>query len=194
MQARDWRPILLALLLPVAASCAFIATGADKGAIVDTSAYQDAGAEAVSAPADATGTGQQLPPQGLGLLLPWLKTGAYGAWHSQSALHKSAGPHDHVRVFFNDALYDSMAQGLPGHPVGAAAVKEIFTEDLKTQRGWAVILKLQVDSDKGAGWYWFETLTMDGSAGVYADGIGTASCTKCHSKGTDMIKSAWPWK
>ena len=194
MQPCDWRPMLLAPLLALAAGCAFIATGADKDLILDAGSADDAASDAVYPPDDATGTGQQLPPQGLKLLLPWLTRRAYGAWQHQATVHESVGPHDHVREFFNDALYASLAMGLPSHPVGAAAVKEIYREDLKTQRGWAVALKLQADSDGGAGWYWFETLTMDGSEGVYADGVGTLGCTKCHKKGTNMIKSAWPWK
>lgn len=182
-----------AALVLFASGCAFIADGADHDAIyVDGDEGDASDQDAVATPTDVTGTGQQLPPQGIKLLLPWLKAKKYAAWQAESKVHESAGPHDHTRVFLNDPLAASFSKGMYNHPVGAAAVKEIFAEDMKTRRGWSVSLKLQANSANGDGWYWFESLSLDGSSGVYADGVGTSLCTECHLKGADQVMTKWP--
>lgn len=204
---------LLALTVAVAwvaAGCAFIAQGADKGAgqdpVVDALHGGGAdgaleGADAGDLPADATPTADgsarsdkaaQIPPQGAGPLTAWLKAGHYSAWSRESKAHKSSGPHGQTRVFVNDTLVLSLSKGMASHPLHAATVKELFAEDLKTRIGWSVSLKVQADSAGGEGWYWFESLDKGSGPTVLADGLGTAMCVDCHKKGNDQVLTGWP--
>ncbi len=121
-------------------------------------------------------------------LQAWLRAGNYLGWPSESARHPSAGPHGGmVRTFVNPALFDSLSTEQAQHPAGAAAVKELYFSG-QTVRGWAVMVKLQADSDGGQGWYWLE----DFGSGRPIEGIGHPTCTGCHSLGRDYVRIPFP--
>jgi len=121
-------------------------------------------------------------------LLTWLQAGGYRDWEAESAPHPSAGPHGgRVRTFLNPALFASLSAGDAQHPAGAAAVKELYS-DGEEVRGWAVMVKLQAESDRGRGWYWYETF----GSGPPLEGVGIGVCTGCHSAGRDFVRIPFP--
>jgi hypothetical protein len=118
----------------------------------------------------------EVPPANAEELLPWLQAGRYAEWPAESAVHASGGPHfGRVRTYVNTILFESLAAAAPSHPVGAAAVKELYGSTAEV-RGWSVSVKLQADSARGNGWYWYERFR----GAVYGDGIGAPGCTGCH--------------
>lgn len=140
-----------------------------------------------STPTPTGGSGSQLPPTDETALLAWLEAGSYLGWQAESGPHPGAGPHfGVVRAFVNDALFASLSAAT-AHPAGAAAVKELYGRNGSTVRGWAVMLKIQADSNLGRGWYWYET--FNGSGG---GGIGDPVCTGCHSTGKDFVRIPFP--
>jgi hypothetical protein len=117
----------------------------------------------------------------------WLSEGSYLGWASESAPHPSAGPHfGTVRVFLNDALFESLDAGMAEHPAGAAAVKELYGSG-STLQGWSVIVKVAAESDGGRGWYWYE-----GFGSVRVAGVGVSGCSGCHSLGRDYVRIPFP--
>ncbi len=135
-----------------------------------------------TSPADPT----QLPPTGAPLL-PWLQASTYVGWTAEPAKHPSAGPHfGAVRTFFNDTLATSLKAGATNHPVGAAAVKELYASGSKVV-GWAVMRKTSAGPG-GSAWYWYEYYQGQ----KFADGQGTALCTGCHAPGKDYVLSKAP--
>ena len=111
------------------------------------------------------------PPTEPTALLAWLQAGSYLDWAAESAIHPSAGPHGgKVRTYLNPAIVASLSAGDAQHPAGAAAVKGLYFNG-DTVRGWAVMVKLQADSDAGRGWYWYELF----GSGPPLQGVGTAS-------------------
>jgi hypothetical protein len=91
----------------------------------------------------------------------------------------------------NEVLDRSLAEGSLSHPVGAAAVKELYAGDGTTLTGWAVEVKIQSDSAGGDGWYWYEVFsTTDGSRPI--SGAGNPICTGCHAEGIDYVRIPYP--
>jgi len=128
------------------------------------------------------------PPTAPDALLAWLQAGNYDAWAAESAPHQSTGPHGgRVRTFINPTLYDSLTAGQAQHPAGAAAVKELYLNSQRV-RGWAVMVKLDDDSDGGRNWYWYEYF---GSGDPFS-GNGLGICTGCHSTGRDYLRIPFP--
>jgi hypothetical protein len=142
-----------------------------------------------TADSGSSGGGEQsLPPTNGPELVPWLEAGAYLDWAAESGVHPSSGPHfGGVRTFVNDVLLGSLEAGAASHPVGSAAVKELYGAG-GTVRGWSVEVKVQADSAGGNGWYWYEGYQGD----VYADGTGAGICTGCHGGGNDYVLSPFP--
>ncbi len=139
-------------------------------------------------PTPTIGAGNQTPPTDEDALIAWLQADSYLSWEAESGPHASAGPHfGTVRAFINDALFESLSANDTQHPAGAAAVKELYGRTGTTVLGWAVMLKVQDDSDDGRGWYWYET--FNGSGG---GGIGDPVCTGCHSEGRDFVRIPFP--
>jgi len=104
-------------------------------------------------------------------LLAWLQAGTYLGWRADPQRHQTLGPHGfEVRTFFNDAVVRSLEAGDAPHPAGSALVKELYSGDRVVN--WAVMVKLQAESDRGNGWYWYE--------GVGLQGKGLSICTSCH--------------
>ncbi len=122
-------------------------------------------------------------------LLPWLEDGMYLDWPSESGIHDATNgsPHGRVRVFINGALDDSLTNAQPAHPMGAAAVKELYDGN-DGFLGWAVAVKTDADSMGGEGWYWYEKIGDN----VVADGNGVGLCTGCHSNGVDYFTTTYP--
>jgi hypothetical protein len=111
-------------------------------------------------------------------LLPWLRAGGYLGWHAESTRHISGGPHTtNVRTYVNDLLLASLSANGAAHPRGAAAVKELYGL-ASSPIGWAVEVKVDEQSEGGVGWYWYERV----GSSVFADGVGRAICTGCHSQ------------
>ncbi|GMV40778.1 MAG: hypothetical protein AMXMBFR64_24940 [Myxococcales bacterium] len=130
-----------------------------------------------------------VPPLGENDLEPWLSAGSYADWTAESAPHASAGPHfGKVRTFVNGPLAASLAAGAQVHPVGSAAVKELYGNG-DTVLGWSVMVRASAAA-QGQGWYWYE----DWQGTIYADDVGASLCTGCHSGGTDYVLTPWPLK
>ncbi|MCX4243563.1 hypothetical protein [Paraliomyxa miuraensis] len=130
----------------------------------------------------------QVPPTNRAELVPWLESGEYQGWTSESGIHPSAGPHGAgVLTFVNDALLASLEAANPAHPQDAATVKELYDAG-GSLVGWAVMVKIQPDSASGDGWYWYEVVDTT----VYADGTGEALCTGCHNGGVDYVLTPFP--
>lgn len=126
--------------------------------------------------------GAETVPSEKAALIAYLQSGAYKTLPAEPAAHPSTGPHfGLVRTFFNQALADSLAQGNDVHPVGAAAVKELFRQG-STVRGWSVMVKIAAGPGGGS-WYWYEGI--EGTE--YAASAGAGLCTGCHSAGRDFV-------
>jgi hypothetical protein len=142
---------------------------------------------ATATPTPTTAGGDAVPTTPAALL-EWLRAGRYLGWPAESAPHPSAGPHGgSVRTYLNDLLFASLDAGLPSHPAGAVAVKELYGSG-STITGWAVMVKLQDDSDAGRGWYWYEGF----GSGTPFSGVGLGVCTGCHSRGRDFVRIPFP--
>lgn len=129
-------------------------------------------------------TSAEVVPTQIPALLAYLQAGAYTSLPAEAGAHPSAGPHfGRVRTFFNQALADSVAQGNLQHPVGAAAIKELFRQG-NSVRGWSVMVKV-APGEGGSTWFWYEGI--DGTE--YAAGIGEGLCTGCHSAGPDFVRT-----
>ena len=134
------------------------------------------------------------PPTDGAELFSWLKAGKYKAWISESEKHPSAGPHPSaVIAYVNDVLNSSLTNGADSHPVGAAAVKELYDSSDQLS-GWAVSVKTQPDSQHGQGWYWYEILGVESTGNVVANGNGVALCYGCHTPGQDFVLIPHPLK
>lgn len=123
-------------------------------------------------------------------LQPWLAAGTYTTFLPESGAHPSAGPHGgRVRTFVNRQLAGSLSECQASHPVGSAAVKELFDDG--GVRGWAVMVKTRPGPGADA-WYWYEVFSTapDADAAVSAQASGT--CTGCHDGGLDAVRSRWP--
>jgi hypothetical protein len=117
----------------------------------------------------------ELPPRGPNAMMTWIKGGAYLEWNCEPSSHpaRDRSPHGPNRICTNDAL--SFAPDDAPLPVGAASIKELF--DGSRIRGYAVMRKLETDSDGGNGWYWYEAFGDD-----VAVATAGASCSDCHSR------------
>jgi hypothetical protein len=154
-----------------------------------TSAEPDDTEDAPTGASETTGSDPDpvdaVPPDQLDALIEWLESGGYVEWDAESSIHASAGPHfGNVRTFFNLALSGSFAAGSTDHPMGAAAVKELYGPG-NALRGWAAMVKRPQDA--GA-WYWFEI--YDGT--LYADAVSLSLCENCHGAGTDQVLTPFP--
>lgn len=124
----------------------------------------------------------QLPPTDTLNLQAWLDRGLYRDWRKlveYNSFHWSDGPpwRRAGALYINDSLYASLAcHDIPNHPTGTAAVQEVVDLGDTAVVGWLVSHKVQVDSDSGRGWYWFEY--VDGN--VRTAGRGVVECSGCH--------------
>ncbi|MEZ4302722.1 MAG: hypothetical protein R3B70_47805 [Polyangiaceae bacterium] len=137
------------------------------------------------------GASDAVPPTDKAALFKWLQDGNYKAYNAESAVHASAGPHGGgVRTFVNDQLEGSLSAGNAAHPMGAAAVKELYSGGTLT--GWAASVKTDTDSAGGQGWYWYEIFSTTDGSNTVAAGNGVSLCFNCHSGGDDYVLSPYP--
>jgi hypothetical protein len=135
---------------------------------------------------DAQAAGQV--PASPDTLFAYLQSRSYQRFSAESAPHPSAGPHGDVRAFLNPALESSLAAGDATHPVGAAAVKELYSGGAVS--GWAVSVKVGAGTG-GQSWYWYEVFSTS-SGDDPIEGVGNSICTGCHAGGVDFVLVAYP--
>jgi hypothetical protein len=136
------------------------------------------------------GIAEDVPPVEPAALQAWLAARGYAGYLAESHAHPPAGPHGRsVRTWMNARLAGSLATCAPSHPVGAAAVKELFTGDAVT--GWAVMVKTRADAGAGS-WYWYEVFGAAPDADPATAGQGDDTCTGCHDGGLDAVRTRWP--
>lgn len=135
-----------------------------------------------------------VPTQGVALF-NWLKARRYKTYPAESKVHPAIAIHAaQARVFINPLLEQSLKAGKKIHPQGAALIKELYNADGKTLKGWAVMVKTDVDSQGGKGWYWYEVLSTTDSSRPVADGKGVTLCSGCHSQAAavDFVLTPYP--
>lgn len=117
-------------------------------------------------------TDPELPPEGDVALRAWLAEGHFLAWACEPEPHpaRPPGAHGSSRVCNNAALSASLDGAFP---VGAAAVKELYSDGALV--GYAVSRKLALDATR-ASWYWYEAY----GDRVVADARGAGLCASCH--------------
>ncbi len=125
------------------------------------------------------------PPRDGPTLAEWLADRCYLDWAGEDAVRPSDMAAGGARVFVNPALDRSSAFGRDVHPVGAAAVREIYHEDLRTLRGWAVAVKV-ADAGDDDDWLWAERWVDSGTTVARR---GAPGCVGCHRTGTDFVQS-----
>lgn len=144
------------------------------------------------------GAEMQLPPTtGYADMEAWLSKGFYKSWKCEPTSHQARSPSPHgINRICNNARLAAQPGGPGEYPVGAAAVKELYSEDAGTIIGYAVEVHVSAGTSS-SNWYWYErnpslnAPAKNGSAGLVADGVGptegtagtpTASiCTGCHT-------------
>lgn len=129
-------------------------------------------------PGSSTGSLQAPPTTSASELDSWLSSAAYTQWHCEAAAHpaRSPSPHGSNRICSNDAL---SGHGTGEFPVGAAAVKEIYSSGGGVT-GHAVYLHVRAGTDGGS-WFWYEKI--GGSVGAFGLGDSAAPrdvCVGCH--------------
>jgi hypothetical protein len=165
-------------------------------ALEDDALVADAGdTDGVGASEGGLVVGPEVPPQGRGPIETWIRRGDYRAWPCQLTPQPvtAPSPHEFTRICLNQAWRDTMTTSV--FPVGAAAVKELYGADLRTIRGYAVMLKVG-PGNTSADWYWYERYPAGTQVamlpesiepdGTIADNVGTAGnamrlCASCHS-------------
>jgi len=114
----------------------------------------------------------------------WIATGEYQSWQS-GELHPTLGNHfGNVLAHFSPSLVESLEAGNELHPVGAAAVKELYGYEGKEVLGHAVIVRTG-EGTTSKDWYWYELYEGE----IFADSHGDADCSLCHSGGVDFVIS-----
>lgn len=159
----------------------------------ETTGGPETGGETTQAETDSETTGSvdctaEVPSEGAALL-EWLASGAYEAWPAESGPHESSGPHfGAVRTFVNPCLFASLDADAATHPVGAAAVKQLYGGG-NTVEGHSVMIKVAA-GEGGDSWYWLEHY----QGNTYADGVGSGLCTGCHGGpgNRDYVLTPWP--
>ena len=132
-------------------------------------------------------------------LFAFLKAGKYKSWTHESKMRETDAPHGtYVIAYLNSILDASLKAGNTDHPVGAAAVKEMYDEN-RQPMGYAVSVKAKADSDGGRGWYWYETMSATNPDAIpvrgtrTGEGFGAGICIGCHGRfGVDYVTIPYP--
>lgn len=127
-------------------------------------------------------------------LIGFLESKQYASWAKESDYHPSTGPHgDRVRVYYSRRAAQTLSDGNPTFPAGAAAVKELTSDT--SLYGWAVWVKVQADTDAGNGFFWYERIAQGaGNYSIYGNARGSADCVGCHQPGKDYNLSTFPFE
>ena len=172
-----------ACLLFIGAMGACVPNGEQSGQTTDGGPVVDAFVKLDAPPPKVT-----LVPTTRPELDQFLVNERYLDFQSESGLHQSEGSHfGRVITFMNPLLVASLNAGNREHPVGAAAVKELYKGG-QALVGWAVIVKVAPRSNGGDGFFWFEA---DGGR-VLSEGVGQPVCAQCHAAGSDFILTPFP--
>lgn len=124
------------------------------------------------------------PPADPEALDAWLEAECHRNWPAEAAIHPAGMAPGGSRVFANPTLADSLAANHASHPIGAAAVRELYAEDLQTLTGYAVMIK--VAADPADGWFWFERFLAQPKPSVAAR--SAPGCTGCHASEADFVQ------
>lgn len=118
----------------------------------------------------------------------WLQAFAYRGWTPQTEI-RMTGEHGGERLYFNEVLTTSMQAGAPEHPIGSAAVRELYAGDLKTLKGFALMHKIGPSGPIGEGWFWYEIFGTGAEAEPTVAQTGARGCVGCHSHAVDFVHS-----
>ncbi len=118
----------------------------------------------------------------------WLLAFAYRGWAPQTDI-RATGEHGGERLYFNRTLAASWQAGAQEHPVGSAAVRELYEDDLKTLKGFAVMHKIGPSGPTGEGWFWYEIFGADPEAEPTVAQTAARGCVGCHSHAVDFVHS-----
>ena len=132
-------------------------------------------------------------PVSAGALYEFLKADRYKTFAAEAAIQPSTGPHGRVRTYVNDTLLASLQASNTTHPVGSAAVKELYGPGDDVLKGWAVEVKVSQDKGNGSDWYWWYEPSNTNGTMPASEGLGLGGCTGCHGGGTDFVLSAGPF-
>jgi len=130
-----------------------------------------------------------VPAESVGLQ-QWLSDGCYAHWAAWPQVRESNMGSGGARVFLNATLSSSLLAESERHPVGAAAVRELYGPDLITQRGWSVTVKTAAGGVDGQDWFFFEVFDGRLPAEPNTARHGARGCTFCHSQGADFVRSS----
>jgi len=156
-----------------------------EGAVAEVCAVAEAPPpEAAEGPGPGARTDR--PPADPEALGAWLVGGGYLDWAPQSAVHPT-DEHGGARVLFNPLLAASFAAGAQSHPVGAAAVRELYAPDLVTPKGLAMMVKIDPKATDEAGWFWYEIFSFDADAQPTVAQLDAPGCLGCHAAGVDLV-------
>lgn len=135
---------------------------------------------------------QEAPPSSPEAMHNFLLAGQHHGWHGESEVFKSDLGDAGARVFLNDILWKSLAAGNDVHPVGSAAVRELYKPDFETPAGFGALVKTQETGQAGAGWYFFETFQMEPGQPFSQSAQGAPGCVQCHQEGVDFVQTKLP--
>lgn len=122
------------------------------------------------------------------LVREWLQAFMYRGWAPQTEI-RATGQHGGERLYFNAVLAASMRAGAAEHPIGSAAVRELYAGDLKTLKGFALMHKTGPSGLTGEGWYWYEIFGTSASAEPTVAEPGARGCVGCHAHAVDFVHS-----
>ena len=113
------------------------------------------------------------------------------SWQSEA---RPTGDHGGARIFLKPTLDASLAAEAARHPIGAAAVREIYEPDLETLKGLALMVKVADDpndpddaGDPGDNWLWYETFAVAEDGPPTIAERGAPGCVGCHEAGVDLV-------
>lgn len=145
-------------------------------------------AEVVAPPVVASASSDATVPDDLAQVREWLQTFRYRGWTPQTEI-RATGEHGGERLYFNPTLARSMSSGASEHPIGSAAVRELYAGDLKTLKGFALMRKTGPSGIVGEGWFWYEIFGTTAAAEPTVSGPGVRDCVGCHAHAVDFVHS-----
>ncbi len=132
--------------------------------------------------------GEGLIPADPDAIRTWLQAFTYREWPPQTAI-RATGEHGGERLYFNAILAASMRAGNQLHPLGSAAVRELYAGDLHTLKGFALMHKTGPSGPTGEGWYWYEIFGLDPDAEPTVAAPAAPGCVGCHAHADDFVHS-----
>lgn len=118
----------------------------------------------------------------------WLQAFTYRSWTPMTPI-RATGEHGGERLYFNTTLAASLQAGAQDHPIGSAAVRELYAGDLETLKGFALMHKTGPSGDLGEGWYWYEIFGTTAASEPTVAEPAARGCVGCHSHAVDFVHS-----